>query len=402
MVLAILAFIAALSYQSIVQNARDVRWVTHTHLVLEKLDHVLANLVDAETGERGFMLTGQPRFLEPYKNALANVDQNAKELRELTADNLVQQRSLDVLESMIAAKLAYLRDGIEERGREKSNEDARTRTDDLGKQHMDEIRSVIEEIKQEENRLLAGRVKEMDESSVRIRVVILIGNTLALLFLALAGLVVFQEVSRRRIAEEEVRKLNAGLEQRIEERTAELATRVRDLARSNAELQQFAYVASHDLQEPLRMVASFTQLLAKRYRNKLDDDARDFINYAVDGATRMQTLIGDLLSYSRVGTQGKPLEPTRCDMVMDRVLDSLKLAVEETGAVITRDRLPIILADPVQIGQLFQNLLTNAMKFRGDRAPRVRISVELGGTTGRYRFATTASASHRNMPIESS
>ena len=97
------------------------------------------------------------------------------------------------------------------------------------------------------------------------------------------------------------------LELRVDERTAELAERMRDLARSNSELQQFAYVASHDLQEPLRMVASFTQLLGRRYREKLDDDARDFINYAVDGATRMQTLITDLLSYSRVGTQGKPL-----------------------------------------------------------------------------------------------
>jgi hypothetical protein len=169
------------------------------------------------------------------------------------------------------------------------------------------------------------------------------------------------------------------LERRVDERTAELAERMKELARSNSELQQFAYVASHDLQEPLRMVASFTQLLGRRYKEKLDDDARDFINYAVDGATRMQTLITDLLSYSRVGTQGKPLEATRCDEVLDGVLSILKLAVKETGAVITRDPLPTLMADPRQLAQLFQNLIANAIKFRGEVSPSVHIFAERRG-----------------------
>ncbi|MGH9756379.1 MAG: sensor histidine kinase, partial [Candidatus Acidiferrales bacterium] len=180
-------------------------------------------------------------------------------------------------------------------------------------------------------------------------------------------------------AEESVRELNAGLERRVAERTLELAERAKDLIRSNSELQQFAYVASHDLQEPLRMVASFTQLLAKRYRDKLDDDARDFINYAVDGATRMQTLISDLLTYSRVGTQGKPLEPTACDEVLDRVLRNLKFAIEESGAKVTREPLPVVMADAQQLGQLFQNLISNAIKFHGETPPRVEISAKSSG-----------------------
>jgi hypothetical protein len=129
------------------------------------------------------------------------------------------------------------------------------------------------------------------------------------------------------------------------------------------------------------MVASFTQLLGRRYREKLDDDARDFINYAVDGATRMQTLITDLLSYSRVGTQGKPLELTRCDDVLDRVLNhNLRLAIKESGVTITRDRLPTVMADPLQLGQLFQNLIANAIKFRSDGPPSVYISAERRGS----------------------
>src|SRR5207302_6930525 len=126
-----------------------------------------------------------------------------------------------------------------------------------------------------------------------------------------------REMVRSTTAEEEVRTLNRGLERRVAERTAELAERAKELERSNMELQQFAYVASHDLQEPLRTIASFTQLLAKRYSDKLDDKAREFINFAVDGSKRMQTLISDLLSFSRVGTQGKELAPVRCDAILD-------------------------------------------------------------------------------------
>jgi two-component system, chemotaxis family, sensor kinase Cph1 len=199
------------------------------------------------------------------------------------------------------------------------------------------------------------------------------------LFLFLAGLLIYQEMAHRRRAEEEVRDLNADLEMRIADRTAELNERAKDLARSNSELQQFAYVASHDLQEPLRIVASFTQLLAKRYNDKLDDDAREFIHFAVDGAKRLQTLISDLLSYSRVGTHAEPLQLTACDVVLDRVLNSLKLAIQDTGATITRDPLPVVMADEGQLGQLLQNLLTNGMKFRGEKPPEVHVSAAREG-----------------------
>ena len=149
---------------------------------------------------------------------------------------------------------------------------------------------------------------------------------------------------------------------------------VAELERSNVELQQFAYVASHDLQEPLRMVSSYTQLLGRRYKGKLDADADEFIAYAVDGAVRMQALINDLLAYSRVGTRSKPFEPTVCATVFNRALANLKIAIQESGAVVTHDALPTVTADASQLTQLFQNLIGNAVKFRGNDVPRVHVS----------------------------
>ena len=152
-----------------------------------------------------------------------------------------------------------------------------------------------------------------------------------------------------------------------------------DLKRSNTDLEQFAYVASHDLQEPIRMVSSYVQLLSRRYKDKLDSDADEFIGFAVDGATRMQTLINDLLAFSRVGTRGKPFEPTDCKTLLPQTLANLKVSIDDSGAVITHDALPTVMADGSQLAQVFQNLISNAIKFKGKEPPRVHISAERKG-----------------------
>ncbi len=154
-----------------------------------------------------------------------------------------------------------------------------------------------------------------------------------------------------------------------------LERQTRELQRSNADLQQFAYVASHDLQEPLRMVASFTQLLQRRYAGKLGSDADEFIGYAVDGATRMQRMINDLLIYSRVNTRGTEFQPVALEETLSRASANLRAAIAETGAVVTHDPLPVVPADPTQMEQLLQNLIGNAVKFHGDDPPRIHVSV---------------------------
>jgi signal transduction histidine kinase len=379
MALVVLICVCVLSYRSMVQNAKDRAWVTHTHVVVESLDTVLTDLLDAETGQRGYAITGDESYLVPYRNSLEHVTQDVRTVREQTADNPTQQSSMDRLEPIVDQRLAVMREAIDARLEGGLEGGAKVIKQGAGRRYMDQLRVIIAEMKQEENHKLASRTQELDASTRKTKAMIVAGNALAVIFLFLAGFAVRQEMMRRQDAENAVRRANEDLERKVTERTVELEKRAKDLARSNSELEQFAYVASHDLQEPLRMVASFTQLLGKRYNDKLDDDAREFINFAVDGAKRMQTLISDLLSFSRVGTQGKRQEPIECDEVLDRVLYNLQPAIKESGAVITRGQLPRVIGNPQQLGQLFQNLIGNAIKFHGAETPQVSVTAERQG-----------------------
>lgn len=177
----------------------------------------------------------------------------------------------------------------------------------------------------------------------------------------------FTDVTERKRFEDQLRKNNLRLDELVQARTAELD-------RSNKELEQFAYVASHDLQEPLRMVSSYLQLLARRYQGKLDKNADEFIGYAVDGAKRMQKMISDLLQFSRIGKQGYAIEKVDCAMALQQALSNLKLTIQEHGAVIVHGPLPVINIDQARITQLFQNLIDNAIKYHGQAAPRIQIS----------------------------
>ncbi len=206
--------------------------------------------------------------------------------------------------------------------------------------------------------------------------------------------VILRDITERRAAELILRGAHDELERRVRERTAELeernaqlqqeiqerrraekllAEQARELARSNADLEQFASVASHDLQEPLRMVASYTQLLGKRYRNRLDGDADEFMGFIVDGALRMQRLINDLLTFSRVGSRGKGFQPVDLAASVAQVRINLRAAIDESGARISTGTLPMVNADATQMEQLLQNLIGNAIKFRKGPAPCIHI-----------------------------
>jgi len=173
---------------------------------------------------------------------------------------------------------------------------------------------------------------------------------------------------------------NAQLQQEIAVRAEMQAA----LQRSNTEFEQLAYVASHDMQEPLRKIASYLQLLSQRYQGQLDADADEFIGYAVDGAKRMQALINDLLAFSRVGTKAKPIAPTDCNVIVRTALADLQFAIEDSGARVDVDDLPMVMGDATQLSQLFRNLLSNAIKFHRDEPPVVRVSTERTGASWRF------------------
>jgi two-component system, sensor histidine kinase and response regulator len=194
------------------------------------------------------------------------------------------------------------------------------------------------------------------------------------------GLARLPEVVRRALRE----KHEHGLRQQAEK---DLAKKADELARSNADLEQFAYVASHDLQEPLRMVAAYTQLLSERYRGKLDGDADKFIGYASEGALRMQVLIQDLLAFSRVGRKEGALTNLDCKEVLQEVRQTLAAAMQESGAVIIPSNLPSVWADRTQMAQLFQNLIGNAIKFRGKEAPVISVQAEKENDHWLFRVA---------------
>jgi PAS domain S-box-containing protein len=162
----------------------------------------------------------------------------------------------------------------------------------------------------------------------------------------------------------------------LREANDELERQARELMRSNAELQQFAYVASHDLQEPLRMISSYTQLIMRRYGDRLDSEAREFMDFVVDGATRMKQLIEDILVYSRVGTRTRELRPVAAEAALAKAVVNLRASIEGTGGAVTHDPLPEVAGDEAQLVQLFQNLIGNALKFKGDSAPRIHVSAQ--------------------------
>jgi signal transduction histidine kinase len=178
---------------------------------------------------------------------------------------------------------------------------------------------------------------------------------------------------RRALQEKQMR-----LERKVDQER--LARTVEELARSNRDLEQFAYIASHDLQEPLRMVAAYTQLLAERYRGHLDETADKYIDYASNGALRMQTLIRDLLAFSRVGRKGSEMKVNDCNTIVGQALKNLQSAVRESGAIVSYDRLPVVRCNSFQFLQLFQNLIGNAIKFRGSEKPAIHINAARTGT----------------------
>ena len=265
-----------------------------------------------------------------------------------------------------------------------------------GQCHYDIFPEITDEWKKIHQRCLAGAIESADEDKF-----VRADGTIQWLrwevrpwYLQsgdIGGIIIFSEdITERKNAEGELKQAHDTLELKVQERTAELDILIGELKRSNEELQQFAYVSSHDLQEPLRTIASFTQLLERRYKGRLDSDADEFMYYIVDAAKRMQQLINDLLKYSRVTTQKNEFEPVDVNEVLDDVLGNLKISIEENNVKINCDKLPTIMADKRQLIQLFQNIVGNAIKFKKpNETPKINITAKKDKIKNEYLFSVT-------------
>jgi signal transduction histidine kinase len=364
-----------------------------------QIQTVLLSLLDAETGVRGYVATRRDLFLQPYYTALAALPAQTSTLSALVAGEPRQAaRSNDVerLSRLELSHLAALRTLAESPHPSRSLE---TQLLARGKETMDDVRGVLGAMREAADRTLAAQQTAANRAE-RGTVLGVIFRTMLGLLGGLAAVLLFASGVVRRVdrirdnarrlekeeplldppgGRDEVGEAGVALDHAaalLADRRTALTDQRAELERSNRELEQFAYVASHDLQEPLRMVASYVQLLEREYGGRLGEEADEFIGFAVDGAKRMQALIQDLLTYSRVGRGEAPTEPTDLDAAFDRALNNLSAAIEEIGATVSAEDLPTVVADASQMTQLLQNLIGNALKFHGEEAVEVRVGAE--------------------------
>lgn len=437
---------------------------------------VLTILTDAETGQRGYILTGRNNFLEPYNSARLSIWKDYNELKKISSYNDSQKQSLYILKVLIARKLDIMGVGIELRRNKGLNAAIGWVATEKGKVVMDSIRQVVASMENDQQVYQQTHDAETKKITRITYIILPVGTILGFLLIVFVFFALNNEIAKRKLTEESLSesqekyyylyenapvgmyhtkidgskileinntacemlgftkeellgkssavrwadhdrrneilkilkecgvatnfeadvlkkdgsRISCLLSMKIykekgfiegfivditEHKQAgdKLRKTLNDLERSNKELEQFAYVASHDLQEPLRMISSYTQLLERRYQDKLDQDANDFMHYAVDGANRMQALIDDLLDYSRVTTRGKEFRSVDVNSAFAKVLMNLKAKIEKISAIITTDELPVIMADEGQLTRLLQNLIDNALKYSGQESPKIHI-----------------------------
>jgi len=380
-------------------------------------------LINQETGIRGYGMTGKRGFLEPYRDGVAQEKAADGELARLAEGDERAAADLARVRAHSGRWQATTARPVSEAADPVGSAQQHTES---GKAAFDAVRAALTE---QQTHIEAERDQARDDldaaRDLRNMVFTAIACVvLALIALAFAGLRRGVQVPLDRLRADvreiadgrfehsialsgpaDLRALAAdvdGMRRRLagelefsDRARAQLDEQATDLRRSNEELEQFAYVASHDLQEPLRKVASFCQLLERRYADQLDDRAKQYIDFAVDGANRMQTLIGDLLAFSRVGRLHAEDVDVSLETVLRRTLNSLGMVIEEAGAVLTHDPLPVVHGDPTQLGVLLQNLISNSVKFRAPGAvPRIHISAHepADGAEGdgpRWEFAVS-------------
>lgn len=368
---------------NVMRISRNDSWVVHSHEVLDDIRDVLASLESAESSQRSYLISGEKLYLGPYQQAAALAQSHIARIRADTSDNASQQQRIRQLNDLVMVRLASLRDGVLIRDREGVEGAARYVLAGKGRREMDSIRKVVDQMKETELGLLRMRDAESRASYHAALTTQWITTLLGLGLVAAGYWLTARELETRRRGVEALNRANDKLEMRVEERTADLAMANESLHRSNRELEQFASVASHDLQEPLRKIQAFGDRLQTRFADQLGEQGRDYLSRMQNSATRMRNLIDSLLSFSRVTTKAQPFAPVDLALIANEVVSDLENQIEKTGGEVELGELPTIDADPLQMRQLFQNLIGNGLKFaRPGQPPVVQVSSRLTDPEG--------------------
>jgi signal transduction histidine kinase len=347
----VLLFINSLvSYRNIRRLIENQRSVSHTHQVLAQLEETLSTLKDAETGQRGYLLTGDENYLRPYQQAIAQISTSIDSLRKLTADNPKYEQPLYILQQRITAKLAELEVTIKLRREQGFDAAVAVVRTNRGKQIMDNIRQQIAEMKALENSLLQQRAKESQASVQQTLVTFSLATGVNLALLALV-----YYLSRRNQLQSEQEK--ATLEKRVFERTQKLQA-------ANEDLEAFGYTVSHDLQAPLRAMHGFAEALLEDYGDVIDELGKEYARRIIISAMRLEDLIQDLLAYSHLNRAELSLKAIDLTQLMSDVIKQIQPEIEEKKAEIQiQSPLPQVIGHRPTLVQVITNLLSNAMKF---------------------------------------
>jgi signal transduction histidine kinase len=352
-------------------------WTIQTHKTIEALKDSLSALQDIEIGERGYLLTGSRDFLGPYNWGKSNFESSLNEIRALTKGDPAEQRNLNQLEKVARERIEATETAVSQRAAEK---ETNIELQEHGHELMREYRACITKMTDEARTKLSERATILQDTQRLLWFFAGFSAFCALGILGWVYLIISQAITIEQTRVKQLKALNEGLTRENDQRTRverSLKETTIRLSNSNADLQQFAYVASHDLQEPLRAVSGFLTLLSKKHQGSFDEESKQWITHSVEGAQRMRALINDLLIYARVESKGKPLVRFQLTTALDQARRDLAMALAESQAELVVSELPEISGDPGQMAQVFQNLIGNAIKFRApDTVPVVKISAE--------------------------
>ncbi len=396
---AVLVVNAALVWRNVRVLAENDAGMRQAYEVLFELEALLAALTDAETSMRGYVIAGEPDFLAPFQPAVAEIEERLRRLGELLGANSQQQRRLRAVADLGRERLAEAQRVLDlhrTQGPEAARQAVRTGP---GRARMEALRDAMTVMEDVERQVLAERSASSRAGFQTVLVTELFGAAVALGMTGVAFLLVQRELTSRRRSEAALQQARDELEERVRKRTEdyqaanaalrfEVEERVRleeqalraaeELQRSNRELEQFAYVASHDLQEPLRKIQTFGDRLRARAAAGLDDQGKEYVERMLTSATRMRRLIDDLLSFARVATKAQRFAPVDLNALARDVVFDLEGSLQVTGGRVEVGELPTVDADPVQMRQLLQNLIANGLKFhRPEEPPVVQVAGRL-------------------------